>query len=101
MGKRQNTTCEGGFLVPVQKFPSCPASALQEDIEEPLAIAEYDGHQPPEQAGRIAYQDAFIAALVTLPFEPPKSESSPQVWVHQRIQRAQKCLRKPVSSYSP
>jgi hypothetical protein len=32
---------------------------LLDDFEERLAIAEYDGHQSPVQAQRIAYQDAL------------------------------------------
>lgn len=43
--------------------------SLLYDFEERLAIAEYDGHQTPLQAERIAYQDAFIAVLNALPCE--------------------------------
>src|SRR5207253_1582333 len=44
-------------------------SDLLDGYEERLAIAEYDGHQNSTQAQRIAYLDAFIAVLVTLPYE--------------------------------
>jgi hypothetical protein len=43
--------------------------SLLYDYEERLAITEYDGQQTPLQAECIAYQDAFISVLTTLPQE--------------------------------
>lgn len=63
---------------------------LKEDFEERLAIAGYDGHTSPEQAKKIAYQDAFIAALTSLPAEDDKA--SLQDWLHHRIQAAHSYL---------
>lgn len=68
---------------------SLDASTLSDDYEERLAIAEYDGQQPPLQAARIAYQDAFIAVLTRLPFtEEPSTEN----WLDQRIKAAKEWL---------
>lgn len=63
-----------------QSSPACRTSAeggcetlkretIFDDFEERLAIAEYDGHQTSTQAERIAYLDAFVSVLVTLPYD--------------------------------
>lgn len=51
------------------------------DFEERLAIAEYDGDQTSLQAHRIAYLDAFISVLATLPATDLQRD-----WLDQRIQ---------------
>jgi hypothetical protein len=53
------------------------------DFEERLAIAEHDRFQNPVQAQRIAYLDAFIAVLVTLPYDEGKGD-----WLDQRVKAA-------------
>jgi hypothetical protein len=67
-------------------------TSVWEDYEERLAIAEHDGHQPPHQAERIAYQDAFISVLVTLPQEAYDS-SSGEDWLEARIAAAKDWLQ--------
>ncbi len=62
-------------------------SSLSDGYEERLAIAEYEGHQTPAQAQRIAYVDAFIAVLVTLPFGDSKED-----WLEQKIKAAKEWL---------
>jgi len=62
-------------------------SSLPDEYEERLAIAEYDGHQSATQAQRIAYLDAFIAVLVTLPRNDGEGD-----WLNQRVKAAQKWL---------
>lgn len=64
-----------------------PLSSLSEDYEERLAIAEYDGHQTSAQAERIAYLDAFVSVLVTLPYDDSKGD-----WLSHRITTAKKWL---------
>ena len=64
--------------------------SLLDDFEERVAIAQYDGHQNPTQAQRIAYQDAFISVLTTLPYE----ESYEKDWLQERIKAAQEWLTK-------
>lgn len=67
-------------------------SSVLEEYEERLAIAEYDGHQTPFQVERIAYQDAFISVLVTLPQEA--YENSPgDNWLDARIKAAKEWLQ--------
>jgi len=66
-------------------------SFLLDDFEERLAIAEYDGHQNPIQAQRIAYQDAFIAVLSTLPYEEEQGYYD-EDWLTRRIKAAQSWL---------
>lgn len=61
-------------------------------MEERLAVAECDGHESPEQAKRIAYQDAFIAVLIPPPLKNPKNEPSTQVWLNQKIQKVRAYL---------
>ncbi|HUX79305.1 MAG TPA: hypothetical protein VMW10_06145 [Alphaproteobacteria bacterium] len=69
--------------------PFLPERAfLSETYDERIAIAEYDGQQTPTQAQRIAYQDAFIAVLNTLPYE----ENYGNNWLEQRIKVAQAWL---------
>ena len=53
----------------------------EQDFEERLAIAEYDGGQTPLHAHRIAYLDAFISALTALP-----ATDSQKDWLEKRIQ---------------
>ncbi|MBP9691907.1 MAG: hypothetical protein KBD90_01075 [Alphaproteobacteria bacterium] len=63
-------------------------SSLLDDFEERLAIAEYDGQQSPLQAQRIAYQDAFIVVLNTLPYEEEEGYYD-EDWLTRRIKVAQ------------
>lgn len=74
----------------VKSLSLCPSSVL-EDYEERLAIAEYDGHQTPLQAERIAYQDAFISVLNTLPQEDPYLPHEDN-WLDNRIRSAKEWL---------
>jgi hypothetical protein len=60
-------------------------------FEERLAIAEIDGQQSPTQAQRIAYQDAFIAVLNTLPYEEEQGYYD-EDWLTRRIKAAQNWL---------
>jgi len=57
------------------------------DFEERLAIAEYDGQKTATQAECIAYVDAFVSVLVTLPYEYEEGN-----WLGQRIIAAQEWL---------
>jgi len=63
-------------------------SSLSEEQEERIAIAEHDGQQTPTQAQRIAYQDAFIAVLNTLPYEDHYKNN----WLDQRIKAVKEWL---------
>lgn len=66
--------------------------SLLYDFEERLAIAEYDGHQTPLQAERIAYQDAFTSVLTALP--QAVYENSPgEDWLDARIKAAKEWLQ--------
>lgn len=68
--------------------PSIPQLfSVPEEFEERLAIAEYDGHQTATQAERIAYLDAFVSVLVTLPHEDGEGD-----WLSQRITAAKEWL---------
>ena len=60
---------------------------LLDEYEERLAIAEYDGLQPPSQAERIAYLDAFVTVLVTLPHDDGEGD-----WLSRKIVEAKKWL---------
>jgi hypothetical protein len=53
----------------------------EQEFEERLAIAEYDGDQTSLHAHRIAYLDAFISVLTTLPATDLQRD-----WLDQRIQ---------------
>jgi len=68
-------------------FDPVNSDELLDSFEERLAIAEYDGHQSPQQAQRIAYLDAFIAVLVTLPYEDMEGD-----WLSSRITAAEHWL---------
>ena len=59
----------------------------EQDFEERLAIAEYDGQQTTTQAERIAYLDAFVLVLITLPYEGAKDN-----WLDQRVNTAKDWL---------
>ncbi len=63
-------------------------TSLLNDFEERLAIAEYDGFQSSFQAQRIAYQDAFINVLNTLPYEEEEGYYD-EDWLMRRIKTAQ------------
>lgn len=65
----------------------CPYPYDIRDFEERLAIAEYDGHQNATQAERIAYVDAFMAVLATLPYEGLEGD-----WLAQRVREAKEWL---------
>jgi hypothetical protein len=62
-------------------------SSIPNEHEERLAIAEYDGHQAASQAERIAYLDAFMALLATLPYEDIEED-----WLSHRARAAQEWL---------
>jgi hypothetical protein len=81
-----------GDLNKTSVFPY-EGSFLLDNFEERLAIAEVDGHQSPVQAQRIAYQDAFIAVLSTLPYEEAEGYYD-EDWLTRRIKAAQKWLVK-------
>ncbi len=66
-------------------------SSLLDDFEERIAIAEYDGHPGPSQAQRIAYQDAFIAVLSTLPYNDTEGYHD-ENWMIRRVKSAQAWL---------
>lgn len=68
-------------------FVSPKDTGLLDEYEERLAIAEYDGLQSPIQAQRIAYLDAFVSVLVTLPYDSNKED-----WLPQRLNAAQNWL---------
>ena len=72
-------------------FNSFDRDALFNDFEERLAIAEYDGHQNSLQAQRIAYLDAFITVLNTLPHEEDKGYYD-EDWMTRRIKATQSWL---------
>jgi hypothetical protein len=57
------------------------------EYEERIAIAEYDGLQSSTRAQHIAYQDAFIAVLNTLPYGEAEGD-----WLAQRITIAKEWL---------
>jgi len=63
-------------------------TALAGEFEERIAIAEYDGQQSTLQAQRIAYHDAFIAALTTIPYETAYQSN----WFSQHIKDSQAWL---------
>jgi hypothetical protein len=62
-------------------------SVLLDEYEERVAIAEYDGLQALAQAERVAYLDAFMAVLATLPYK-----DSAEDWLAQRVKDAQNWL---------
>ncbi|HUX78436.1 MAG TPA: hypothetical protein VMW10_01615 [Alphaproteobacteria bacterium] len=66
-------------------------SSLLDDFEERLAIAEYDGDQSSSQARRIAYQDAFIAVLNTLPYDEAEGYYD-EDWLTRRAKAARNWL---------
>ena len=68
--------------------PLLNSHSLLDDYEERLAIAEWEGGQSPLHAQRIAYQDAFIATLVSLPEQLCCDTTSPQEWLSRRIHSA-------------
>ena len=61
---------------------------LLDEYEERLAIAEYDGLQPSAQAERIAYVDAFLSVLATLPYEDIEGD-----WLSHKIKAAKAWLQ--------
>lgn len=62
-------------------------TGLCDEYEERLAISEYNGLQNSTQAQRIAYLDAFLAVLATLPYEDVKGD-----WLSHKIKTTQKWL---------
>jgi hypothetical protein len=64
--------------------------SLLDDFEERLAITEYEGHRTSTQAQRIAYQDAFVEVLSTLPYE--EEGYYDEDWLTRRIKAAQNWL---------
>jgi hypothetical protein len=68
-------------------FTFSNGSDLLDEYEERIAIAEYDGHQSTTQAQRIAYLDAFVSVLATLPYENVEGD-----WLSHRIRAAQEWL---------
>ena len=68
-------------------FDPVKSDELLDSFEERLAIAEYDGHESIAQAERIAYRDAFVSVLVTLPYEDVEGD-----WLSRRAKAAHKWL---------
>ena len=66
--------------------------ALSYEFEERAAIAEYDGQQTSQQAQKIAYLDAFISVLVTIPQESYEN-SHGEDWLDARITAAKEWLQ--------
>lgn len=64
---------------------------LHESFEERLAISEYDGQQTHLQAQRIAYLDASIAVLASLPYEEKEGHYD-EDWLTRRIKATQHYL---------
>ena len=75
------------LLSPLLLYPS----SLVDDYEERVAIAEYEGHQNNTQAQRLAYLDAFMAVLATLPQEDPQLTYG-ENWLDDRIRAAKEWL---------
>lgn len=73
--------------IPPQKPCLIQLSSLPDEYEERLAIAEYDGHQTGTQAERIAYLDAFVTVLVTLPDDDGEGD-----WLSRKIVAAKNWL---------
>ncbi len=81
--------------VSVMSVPSAgpfDKESLLYDFEERLAIAKYDGQQRPLQAERIAYLDAFISVLTTLPQEAYEN-SHGEDWLDARITAAKEWFK--------
>jgi hypothetical protein len=78
-----------GLSVPPEG--SFSKSSLLDDFEERIAIAEYDGHQNSTRAQRIAYQDAFVEVLSTLPYEEVQGYYD-EDWLTRRVKAAQSWL---------
>jgi hypothetical protein len=101
-GNKSGTTTLKSVPLPDQTVPlrgtnSGADNATQYDdlsyaFEERAAIAEYDGHQTPLQAERIAYQDAFMTALATLPEETFTQEEQRENWLDHKISAAREWL---------
>ena len=66
-------------------------SSLLDNFEERLAIAEYDGQQTQLQAKRIAYLDAFMGVLATLPYEEEEGYYD-EDWLTRRVKATQHWL---------
>jgi len=62
---------------------------LEDAYHERLAIAQFDGCQTAIQAQRIAYQDAFVSVIVTLPYVDVIHGED---WMEQRIKAAKEWL---------
>jgi hypothetical protein len=96
-GNNRGTTASKSVPPLSQSFIACGTNAEvgckhEKDnflygFEERLAIAEHDGGQTPTQAERIAYVDAFVSVLVTLPYEDFGKD-----WFLGRIRAAQNWL---------
>jgi len=72
---------QSGLSVPPQGLFPLDRDSLLYDFEERLAIAEYDGDQTALHAHHIAYLDAFISVLTSLPATDLQRD-----WLDQRIQ---------------
>ncbi|EKE09047.1 MAG: hypothetical protein ACD_16C00221G0005 [uncultured bacterium] len=91
MKKMENNPNNGGDKSDRFRFETnMSGSSLRENFEERLAIAEYDGKQTPLQAQRIAYLDAFMAVLSTLPYE--EEGYYDEDWLTRRIKATQHWL---------
>ncbi len=84
--------------VPSQRYftdstlPPLTREDIVESFEERLAIAEYDGYQTPSQSQRIAYLDAFMAVLATLPQEISLEGDLGRNWLDYKISAARQWL---------
>jgi len=72
---------QSGLSVPPEGLFPLDRESILYGFEERLAIIEYDGDQTALHAHRIAYLDAFISVLSTLPATGPQRD-----WLDQRIQ---------------
>lgn len=73
----------------VMSVPALDKNLLLENFEERLSIVEMEGQQPPDQAKRIATQDAFITVLTSLPWEEDQGKKD---WLNLRIKKSQDWL---------
>jgi len=88
----KNGSMLGDIASHLSSLSALHLSSVMEDYEERLAIAEYDGQQPPLQAERIAYLDALISVLTTLP-EAAYENSPGEDWLDARITAAKEWLQ--------
>lgn len=87
--RKEERRGEGKRPAPFKTDAPDLGASLQEAYEERLAIAEVKGQLPPDQAKRIATQDAFIMVLTSLPWEEDQGKKD---WLNLRIKKSQDWL---------